>query len=62
MTLRRVPVLNHLALLAVETEAAILALRELKECGLWSGKDTVEAGVNLLSYVAAVFGFRDSAN
>lgn len=49
-----VPVLCRLATLAVEIEAALIARREMRECGVWSDGDGTEAAQGILSYVLAL--------
>lgn len=55
IALREIPVLGRFAMLAVELEAAGLALCELRACGILQGRDVVEAGVGLASYGYALF-------
>lgn len=52
---RCVPGAARLALLALETEAAAMALRELARCGLLRRRDGREALTGLLTYVRALF-------
>lgn len=55
MALHDIPFIERLAVLAVEVEAAGMALSELRQCGILRAQDAGEAALGLLSHAAALF-------
>lgn len=52
------PLLERVANLAVECEAAWLACREMRACGIWTEEDAQEARAGLLSYLLSLLSKR----
>jgi hypothetical protein len=49
-----IPVLGRVATLAVECEAAVIAWRDMRACGVWRAEDLRELANGLGSYLLAL--------